>query len=112
MIIRHWPPARLPYESLRHAFTLRTRPPPPPYFSGGKQKPPPYPGRTSSVGAASSCSTPLPSSFVPQSASTPKSDKGSPVKEIGKPSDQVVGEGERRTFVREKVGVLLLNIHH
>ncbi|KAK6033975.1 hypothetical protein COOONC_28515 [Cooperia oncophora] len=95
-------PPRAPIRNTAATASLRTRPPPPPYFPNGKQKPPPYPGRTSSVGAASSCSTPLPSSFVPQSASTPKSDKGSPVKEIGKPSDQVVGEGERRTFVREK----------
>ncbi|KAK6030967.1 hypothetical protein OSTOST_02886 [Ostertagia ostertagi] len=93
-------PPRAPIRNSAATASLRTRPPPPPYFSNGKQKPPPYPGRTSST--ASSCSTPLPSSFVPQSASTPKSDKGSPVKEIGKPLDLVVGEGERRTFVREK----------
>ncbi|KAL6744247.1 hypothetical protein Aduo_017201 [Ancylostoma duodenale] len=53
-----------------------------------------YNGKT-----ASTCSTPLPASFVPQSASTPKSDKGSPTKESERP---VVGEGEKRTFVREK----------
>ncbi|VDO30908.1 unnamed protein product [Haemonchus placei] len=93
-------PPRAPIRNIGATASLRTRPPPPPYSSNGKQKPPPYPGRASSV--TSSCSTPLPPSFVPQSASTPKSDKGSPVREIQKPLDVVVGEGERRTFVREK----------
>ncbi|WKY13172.1 hypothetical protein Q1695_004186 [Nippostrongylus brasiliensis] len=100
-------PPRAPIRNSAATASLRTRPPPPPYTSTGtKQKPPPYPGRTSSA----SCSTPLPSSFVPQSASTPKSDKGSPVREVERGSTStatttttsVVAEGEKRTFVREK----------
>ncbi|KAK5964785.1 hypothetical protein GCK32_000463 [Trichostrongylus colubriformis] len=93
-------PPRAPMRNTGVTASLRSRPPPPPYSSNGKQKPPPYPGRTSSVG--SSCSTPLPSSFIPQSASTPKSDQCSPLNDVGRPLDLVVGEGERRTFVREK----------
>ncbi|KAK6758260.1 hypothetical protein RB195_015838 [Necator americanus] len=92
-------PPRAPIRNTMATASLRTRPPPPPYTAGnGRQKPPPYPGRNA-PNSASNCSTPLPSSFVPQSASTPKSDKGSPVKECELP---VVAEGEKRTFVREK----------
>ncbi|EYB95550.1 hypothetical protein Y032_0158g3233 [Ancylostoma ceylanicum] len=90
-------PPRAPMRNTLATASLRSRPPPPPYTANGRQKPPPYPGRTPSN--ASTCSTPLPASFVPQSASTPKSDKGSPTKECERP---VVGEGEKRTFVREK----------
>lgn len=39
---------------------------------------------------------------MPQSASTPKSDKGSPIKDIERALECVVAEGEKRTFVREK----------
>ncbi|VDM79273.1 unnamed protein product [Strongylus vulgaris] len=92
-------PPRAPIRNGIATASLRSRPPPPPYTAGGRQKPPPYPGRNTATSNSSACSTPLPSSFVPQSASTPKSDKGSPVKECDRP---VVAEGEKRTFVREK----------
>ncbi|KAJ1366375.1 hypothetical protein KIN20_027014 [Parelaphostrongylus tenuis] len=94
-------PPRAPIRNTTVTASLRTHAVPPPYSACCKQKPPPYPGRAPST---SSCSTPLPASFVPQSSSTPKSSHESPSEKgvADKPPDQVVAEGERRTFIREK----------
>ncbi|KJH48698.1 hypothetical protein DICVIV_05199 [Dictyocaulus viviparus] len=92
-------PPRAPIRNTPATASLRTHAFPPPYSNTNKHKPPPYPGRTPS---GPSCSTPLPQSFVPQSSSTPKSTNGSPAKEADKQQEQVVAEGERRAFIREK----------
>uniref|UniRef100_A0A1I7XNC7 WH2 domain-containing protein n=1 Tax=Heterorhabditis bacteriophora TaxID=37862 RepID=A0A1I7XNC7_HETBA len=87
-------PPRVPVRNSNLTGSLRTRPPPPPYPSISS-KPPPYPGKTPTT--SSPC--PTSSQFLPQSASTPKSEKGSPNKDADRP---VVAEGEKRAFVREK----------
>ncbi|VDM58315.1 unnamed protein product [Angiostrongylus costaricensis] len=94
-------PPRAPMRNTPVTASLRSYAVPPPYSACNKQKPPPYPGRAHS---GSPCSTPLPASFVPQSSSTPKSSDESPSRKesVNKPPDQVVAEGERRTFIREK----------
>ncbi|MFH4978110.1 hypothetical protein AB6A40_004819 [Gnathostoma spinigerum] len=76
-----------------------SRRPPPPYnpnlkshstpSTASKPPPPPYPGRTSTPNG------PPPCEFLPQDASTPKSERDCS-------SPRVVEEGERREVIRDK----------
>ncbi|CAI4222792.1 unnamed protein product [Auanema sp. JU1783] len=85
-------PPRAPVRNSSVTASLRARPPPPPY---PKTKPPPPYQRCSTPN--DNCATPVESSpvfFAPKCSSTPKSKNAE--------DRLVVGEGEKRDFVREK----------